>query len=213
MTTKIDADDKKSATEAFELSLKKLGLDYVDLYLVHGPWFADNEAELQARWAELEAIKESGRAKSIGVSNFLQEHIETLLKTAKIPPAINQIEFHPYLQHGDLLDFHRKHNIAVSAYGPLIPLTRAKDGPVSEIWATLANKYGVSDSEIGLRWAIDQGIVVITTSSKPERLERYQSKLHKFKLTPKEVNDIAEAGKQKHFRAFWQNKFAADDRR
>uniref|UniRef100_A0A8H7N8I2 NADP-dependent oxidoreductase domain-containing protein n=1 Tax=Bionectria ochroleuca TaxID=29856 RepID=A0A8H7N8I2_BIOOC len=85
VTTKINANHKKNALEAFDISLKKLGLEYVDLYLLHGPWFADTEEELQERWAQLETIKESGRAKSIGVSNFLQEHIETILKTAKIP--------------------------------------------------------------------------------------------------------------------------------
>ncbi|PNY26642.1 NAD/NADP-dependent indole-3-acetaldehyde reductase [Tolypocladium capitatum] len=213
VTTKISATEKKSTQEAFSLSLKKLGLDYVDLYLLHGPWFADSEAELQQRWADLEAIKASGRAKSIGVSNFLQEHIETLLKTAKVPPAINQIEFHPYLQHGGLLDFLRKNNIAVSCYAPLTPLTNAKGGPVDAVWKQLAEKYGTSESEIGLRWCVDQGLAVITTSSKKERLERYISELPLIKLTPQEVADISELGNQKHFRTFWNDKFGADDRR
>ena len=84
---------------------------------------------------------------------------------------------------------------------------------MDEIWTQLAKKYGVSESEIGLRWIIDQGIVAITTSSKEERLERYLAKLHKFKLTPKEVSNIAELGSKKHFRGFWRAKFAADDKR
>ncbi|UNI20043.1 2-dehydropantolactone reductase [Purpureocillium takamizusanense] len=213
VTTKIHAVHKKNVEEAFALSLKKLGLDYVDLYLLHGPWFADTEQELQQRWAELEAIKASGRARSIGVSNFLQEHVESVLKTAKVPPAINQIEFHPYLQHGDLLPFLRKNNIAAAAYGPLVPLTTATDGPVNALWKQLADKYGVSESEIGLRWCIDQGLVVLTTSSKKERLERYLKKLPLIKLTPKEVSDIAELGQQKHYRSFWKERFAPDDRR
>ncbi len=213
VTTKINAKDKKNVEEAFNLSLKKLGLDYVDLYLLHGPWFADTEQELQQRWAEVEALKASGRARSIGVSNFLQEHVESLLKTAKVPPAINQIEFHPYLQHGDLVPFLRKNNIAVAAYGPLTPLTSATDGPVNALWKQLADKYGVSESEIGLRWCIDQGMVVLTTSSKKERLERYLKKLPLIKLTPKEVSDIAELGQQKHYRSFWKDRFGPDDRR
>lgn len=199
--------------EAFDLSLRKLGLDYVDLYLIHGPWFADSDAELQQRWADLEAIKASGRAKSIGVSNFLQEHIEVLLETAKIPPAINQIEFHPYLQHGRLVDFLRQKNIAVAYYGSLAPLTSAKGGPVEPAWQRLADKYGVSESEIGLRWCIDQGLVVITTSANEDRMERHLSSLPSFTLTAGEVDDVSELGQQKHFRGFWTAKFGADDRR
>lgn len=213
VTTKIPADRKGSATEAFNASLKRLGLEYVDLYLIHGPWFAETDEDLQKRWAEFEQIKESGRAKSIGVSNFLQEHLEAILKTAKIPPAINQIEYHPYLQHGDLVDFHKKHNIAISAYGPLTPLVSAKGGPVDELWTKLAQKYNVTESEIGLRWAIDQDIVALTTSSKAERLEGYLERLPKFKLTPDEIAEISRLGKQKHFRGFWRKKFDENDRR
>ncbi|KAK7430583.1 hypothetical protein QQZ08_002875 [Neonectria magnoliae] len=213
VTTKISATEKKNTLEAFNLSLEKLGLDYVDLYLIHGFWFADSEEELQAKWADLEAIKESGRAKSIGVSNFLQEHLETVLKTAKIPPAINQIEYHPYLQHGDLIAFHKKHNIAVSSYGPLTPIVTAKGGPVDAYWKKLAEKYGVTDSEVGLRWIIDQGVVALTTSSKVSRLEGYLTKLPKFKLTEEEIAEISKLGRQKHFRGFWKNKFDENDRR
>lgn len=106
----------ESIETVFETSLKKLGLDYVDLYLIHEPFYGDEKPEeLQVKWAQMEKIKESGRARSIGVSNYLQKHLETTLQTAKIPPAINQIEFHPYLQHGTLLDYHREKGIAVSA--------------------------------------------------------------------------------------------------
>ncbi|KAG6009280.1 hypothetical protein E4U21_002884 [Claviceps maximensis] len=214
VTTKFNPFQKRSIKESFQHSLKKLGLDFIDLYLIHAPVAGvSQEEELQKAWAEMEAIKASGRAKSIGVSNFLQEHLEPILKTAKIPPAINQIEFHPYLQHGDLVAFHKKHNIAVACYGPLIPITKAKDGPVGPIWTELAEKYGVSDSEIGLRWSLDQGLVVVTTSSKRERLEGFLTKLPSFALTKEEVARIAEAGNQKHFRAFWNDKFDANDRR
>jgi diketogulonate reductase-like aldo/keto reductase len=213
VTTKIAALSKQSAIEALEVSLKKLGLDHVDLYLMHGPWFAETEEELQHRWKEMEALKEVGMAKSIGVSNFLQEHIETILKTAKTPPALNQIEYHPYLQHGDLINFLKKNNIVVSCYAPLTPITAAPGGPVDALWAQLAKKYGVSESEVGLRWCIDQGLAVITTSSKKDRLEKYLAKLPHFKLTPKEVKDIAELGAQKHYRGFWKKHFAEDDSR
>ena len=213
VTTKCHGEVNKPTQAAFELSLQKLGLDYVDLYLIHGPFFAKDQTEIQQKWAELEAIKASGRARSIGVSNFLQEHVETILKTAKVPPAINQIEFHPYLQHGDLVAFHKKNNIAISCYGPLVPITRHKGGPVDAVWSELAKKYGVSEGDVGLRWCLDQGLVAITTSSKRARLQDYMQKLPAFKLTEDEVKQIAKAGDKEHFRAFWSRKFDTNDRR
>ncbi|KAK1481298.1 aldo/keto reductase [Colletotrichum cuscutae] len=213
VTAKISGTKKQDTEEAFATSLKKLGLEYVDLYLIHAPFFADSDEELQQKWADLEAIQASGRAKSIGLSNFLQPQIEAILKTAKVVPAINQIEFHPHLQHGDLLQFHRDNNIAVSCYAPLTPITSDVDSPVRTIWANLSKKYGVSDSVIGLRWCIDQGLIVITTSSKEERLQSYLNHIPAIKLTPREVKEIAEAGKTKHVRGFWKNKFDADDTR
>lgn len=213
MVTKLDGVKKQDVQKAFELSLSKLGVDYVDLYLVHAPYLADTPEELQEVWRQVEAIKESGKARSIGVSNFLQEHLEIVLKTAKIPPAINQIEYHPYLQHGDLVEFHRQNNIAVSAYGPLTAVIKAKPGPLDATYADLAKKYGVTEADIALRWCIDQGIVAITTSANEQRLQGYLKKLPSFKLTPKEVETISELGKEKHFRGFWQAKFENDDRR
>jgi len=210
VTTKISGTKVQDTKEAFELSLKKLGLDYVDQYLIHAPFFANSPEDLQAKWADLEAIHATGRAKSIGVSNFRKSELEAILKTAKIVPAINQIEYHPYLQHGDLINFHRKNNIATSAYAPLTAVVKAKPGPLDTTYEQLARKYGVTPGEIALRWIIDQGIIVITTSGSEHRLKAYQ-KVAQFKLTPKEVEEISEIGKQKNFRGFWQNRFAADD--
>ncbi|KAI1866224.1 uncharacterized protein JN550_007612 [Neoarthrinium moseri] len=213
VVTKLSGTKKQDVQTAFETSLAKLGLDYVDLYLVHAPYLAHTPEELQAVWAKMEAIKDSGKARSIGVSNFLQEHIETVLKTARIPPAINQIEYHPYLQHGGLVEFHRQNNIAISAYGPLTAVTKAKPGPLDATYADLANKYGVTEADVALRWCLDQGIVAITTSSNEQRLQGYLRKLPSFKLTPKEVETISELGQEKHFRGFWNNRFKNDDRR
>lgn len=83
--------------------------EYTTSYLIHAPFFAESPEQHQAAWKAMESVKASGLAKSIGVSNYLPEHLEHILKTAEIPPAINQIEFHAYLQHPDLINFHKKH--------------------------------------------------------------------------------------------------------
>ncbi|KAJ2902357.1 hypothetical protein MKZ38_000674 [Zalerion maritima] len=213
VTTKLMSNKQKSTMECMDISLQKLGLDYVDLYLIHAPHFADGDKTvLQKQWAEMEEVKASGKAKSIGVSNFLQHHIEAILETAKVLPAMNQVEYHPYLQHGNLLNFHKEKGIATSAYGPLTAITRAAPGPLDPVYKKLATKYGVSEAEVALRWTLDMGVVTITTTSKEERLESYLRNLSAFKLTPKEVEEIAEVGNQKHYRAFWTNKFDENDR-
>lgn len=181
-------------------------------YLIHEPFFARSDTDLQSAWAEMENVKKSGKARSIGVSNYLERHLAATLATATIPPSINQIEYHPYLQHGDLIPYQKaQHNIAVAAYGPLTPITKAKPGPCDALLENLAHKYGVSEGEVALRWYIEQGIVAITTSGKEERLRDYL-RATAINLTPKEVSDIAAAGAEKHFRGYFQTKFASDDR-
>jgi diketogulonate reductase-like aldo/keto reductase len=153
----------------------------------------------------MESIQAKGLAKSIGVSNYLPAHLNALLKTAKVVPACNQIEFHPYLP------LHKKHGIATTAYGPLTAATKAAPGPLDDYFAALSRKYAVSAGEISLRWCIDQDVVPITTSSKEQRLSDYL-RVATFKLTPKEIQEINSIGQQKHFRGFWQKKFDGNDR-
>lgn len=160
----------------------------------------------------MEQVRASGLAKSIGVSNYLPEDLKPILETCSIPPCINQIEFHAYLQHPQLLKFHKEHNIATAAYGPITPATKAAGGPCDDVLAALTKKYAVSAAEICLRWCVDQDVVAVTTSGKEQRMSDYLRALT-FKLTPKEINMMNEAGAKKHFRGFWNHKFDDKDTR
>ncbi|EGS23894.1 alpha-keto ester reductase-like protein [Thermochaetoides thermophila DSM 1495] len=218
VTTKTSCRQGESIETAFSRSLAALGLDYVDLYLIHSPFFSGPDPkpeELQAKWREMEAIKDSGRAKSIGVSNFLRPHLEAVLSIARHKPVVNQIEYHPYLQHDvdDLIQLHREQGIVIEAYGPLTAVTKAKPGPVDEVYERLAKKYGVEEGDVALRWCLDQGVVALTTSGKEERLRGFRERLPKFKLTEEEIQEISEKGRGKHYRGFWGHIFKEDDRR
>ncbi|KAL3433156.1 NADP-dependent oxidoreductase domain-containing protein [Aspergillus tetrazonus] len=210
VTTKVNQ-NIANIPKALEDSLEKLQLSYVDLYLIHQPFFAKSPTELQDAWTAMEKVKEAGKTRAIGVSNFLESHLETILESARIPPAINQIEYHPYLQHGSLVSYHERKGIAVASYGPLTPVTRAKGGPLDPLLSELADKYGVGEGEILLRWSLYRGAVAITTSGKESRLTTYLN-VFKFQLTHEEVHKISRIGDQKHYRGFWSDKFAADDR-
>ena len=200
---------------AFDKTLKDLGLEYVDLYLMHQPfWAKDNEKLLQEKWAEMEQLHRSGKAKAIGVSNFLQPHIEALLKTAEVVPVVNQIEYHPYLQHEGLVDYLKSKNIQVCGYAPLTPATKAVglSQDMDRYLDILAKKYYVHPGQILLRWCIDQDIIPIMTTSQETRMSDHLRTVT-FKLTPREINEITELGKPVHYRGFWKKHYSPDDRR
>ena len=192
--------------------MQKLGLEYVDLYLIHSPWFAGNDEELQQAWKEMEMVKQAGKARSIGVSNYLQRHLEVVLKSAEIIPAVNQIEFHPYLQREGLLPWCKSKGIVVEAFGPLTPITKARPGPVDEALKTLATKYGVGEEAVALRWCVEMGVVAVTTSGREERLRGYLQATG-FELTGEEVEEMSRRGKEKHFRGNnFMHQYPPDDR-
>jgi diketogulonate reductase-like aldo/keto reductase len=196
---------------AFDRTLQNLGVDYVDSYLLHYPYFAKSEPELQAAWAEIEHIYDSGKVGEIGVSNFTKDHIETVLKTARIRPAVNQIELNPYLQRLELQQYHKEQGIRTFAFSPLSPIVRAQPGPLDDILQTLAQTHGVSTAAILIRWALQQGIAVVTTSTQKERV-RDHFEATRMSLTAEEVALISQVGSSKHFRGRWTNIFAEDDR-
>jgi diketogulonate reductase-like aldo/keto reductase len=164
VTTKLWNDDQgyDSALRAFDASLKRLGLDYVDLYLIHWP-VAGKRLE---SWRALERLHDEKRARAIGVSNFLEPHLLELLGAANHLPAVDQIELTPFLQRRETRALCRKHGIVVEAYSPL---TRGRrlDHPIV---GAVAQRVGRTPAQVLLRWGIQQGHVILPKSTRAERI-------------------------------------------
>ena len=186
----------ESTKKEFEVSLEKLQLDYIDLYLIHWPANAKNYKNWQKTnadtWRAMEELQAEGKIKSIGVSNFFQEHLEALLKTAKVIPSINQIEFHPGYWQQELVQFCKSKNIVVESWSPL---ARGKVFS-NKILKAIAKKHHKSVSQICLRWIIQHNVIVIPKSTSPKRIEENIS-LFDFELSTsemKQINDLPEIG-------------------
>ena len=155
----------------------------------------------------MEAVFHSGRAKAIGVSNHLRSHLETILEIATVKPAINQLEFNPYLQREGIVEWAKERGIVTAAYGPLAPVTKASPGPLDPVLERLAGRYGVCQEAVLLRWTMQMGVVAVTTSGKKERLQGYLESTT-FELTAEEVDEITNVGKTKHFRgSYWMHAY------
>ena len=164
VTTKLWDNDQgyDAALKAFDRSLGELGLDYVDLYLIHWPV----ETLRTDSWRALERIKSDGMARSIGVSNFSHIHLQALFSTTDQRPAVNQIELSPFLQQTPISKFCRSHNIQLTGYCPLAKGQRFDDQTLSKI-AAQKNK---SPAQVMIRWALQKGQAVIPKSSNPRRI-------------------------------------------
>lgn len=205
--------------KALDTSLEKLGLDYVDLYLIHAPFVTkeDNGITLEDAWLGLEKLQAAGKAKSIGVSNFRVQDLERILKVGKVVPAVNQVEFSAYLQNQSpgIYQFSKKHGILLTAYSPLGPVTAAAkfpDAPLTPVLEKLAAKYNKSTAQITLRWTYQVGVLPITTSAKKERVKQSLD-IFDFELTDAEVEEIGNVGAGFTFRQYWGHKFDSKNSR
>ncbi len=166
VTTKLWNDDQgyDQALWAFEASLKRLGLDYVDLYLIH--WPAPRQNKYLDSWRALIRLREEGRARSIGVSNFMPEHLRRIVAETGVAPVLNQIELHPRFQQTDQRAIHVGMGVATESWSPL-----GQGALLSHpVIAKVAAKHGKTSAQVIIRWHLDSGLVVIPKSVNPDRI-------------------------------------------
>jgi methylglyoxal/glyoxal reductase len=173
----------ESTIAAYTTSLKKLDLEYLDLYLIHWPV----EGKYKETWRALETIYTKGQVKAIGVSNFQIHHLQDLMKDAKIKPMINQVEFHPRLTQKDLQVFCQEQGIQLEAWSPLMQGELLKD----EILKEIATKYNKSVAQVILRWDLQNKVVTIPKSTKEHRIVE-NSSIFDFGLTDEDMKKIDE---------------------
>jgi len=168
VTTKLanDAHGHDNAITALEGSLRRLGFEYVDLYLIH--WPLPHKDNYVRTWLGFEDILRAGKARAIGVSNFRPAHLDRLAEETSVVPAVNQIELHPALQQTELRAYHQEHGIATEAWSPLAQ-AEVLDDPVL---TDLAEKHGRTAAQVVLRWHIQLGTIVFPKSSSPERIKQ-----------------------------------------
>lgn len=180
----------KATLDAFELTMEKLGLEYLDLYLIHWP----NPVQFRTHWEEstaqtwraFEKLYKEGRIKAIGVSNFMPHHIETLLKTAEIKPMVNQLKLCPGITQPEIVDYCKKNDIVTEAYSPF------GTGLIFSVdeMKKLAEKYGHTVGQICLRWCLQMGFVSLPKSSNPMRIAE-NTKIFDFELSAEDMAVIS----------------------
>ncbi|MDH4222862.1 MAG: aldo/keto reductase [candidate division Zixibacteria bacterium] len=180
VTTKLWNSDHgyERALKAFEKSLKNLGSKYIDLYLIHWPV----QGLRNDSWKALEKLLKDGKCRAIGVSNYMIQHLQELLKNSATAPAVNQVEFSPYLYLKDLLDFCNSQKIQLESYSPLTKGHKLNDPKLK----SSASKYCRTPAQILIRWALQKGVVVIPKSSKKERIKE-NAEVFDFSITPEDM--------------------------
>lgn len=193
ITTKVWNSDQgyENTLRAFDESLERLGLDYVDLYLIH--WPTPQFDEYVETYKAMEKLYKEGRVKAIGVCNFEVEHLERLLKECEIKPVLNQIECHPYLAQNEIKKFCAQHGIFVEAWSPL-----DQGGEVlqDETIQQIAKSHGKSPAQIVLRWHLQNNTIVIPKSVTPSRIEE-NFQVFDFELTNNEIELINNLNKDR----------------
>ena len=191
VTTKIATPEQgpRSTPKALDESFRRLGLDYVDLYLIHWP----ARRKRIATWEAMTPFLDRGLARSIGVSNFMVHHLEEL-RVVKETPAVNQIELSPFLQQEQVVGYCREQGIQLEAYSPLTRGHRLNDPAIARI----AAKYGKTPAQVLIRWSLQHGFVAIPKSARPERI-RENSEVFDFALSSSDVQALDALEKGLHF--------------
>ncbi|HEU4962916.1 MAG TPA: aldo/keto reductase [Bacilli bacterium] len=191
VTSKVWNSDQgyESTLAAYETSLQKLGLDYLDLYLIHWP----GTTKFKDTWRAMEKLYKDGKVRAIGVSNFHVHHLRELLKDAEVVPAVDQVEFHPLLTQQELRTFCRDNNIRLEAWSPL--MQGSLDLPLLQ---ELAAKYGKSAAQIVLRWDLQNGVVTIPKSTTPSRIEE-NAQVFDFELSADDMAKLEALNENRRF--------------
>jgi len=195
LTTKLWNEDTRSANveNAFNDSLKKLGTDYIDLYLIHWP----TEGFCNA-WLVLEKLYKEGKIKSIGVSNFHKHHLDELYKVATIKPMVNQIESHPNLTNKELIDYCQKEGIQVEAWSPLGGTEKGAGLLESTVIENIGKRHKKSNAQIIIRWNVQRSVIVLPKSKTKSRITD-NINVFDFTLTDEEMNTINGLNKDVRF--------------
>ena len=185
ITTKLWVSDSsyEGAKKAFESSLQKLGLEYLDLYLLHQPM-----GDYYGAWRALEELSKEGRIRAIGVCNFYPHVLADFCETVEVPPMVNQVELHPFFQQPDALNLMQEYEVQPEAWGPF---AEGKHGIFTHpVLTEIGAKYGKSAAQVALRWNVQRGVVVIPKSTHRNRIEQ-NFDIWNFQLTDEEMAAIA----------------------